>query len=489
MTGGYQELLDRISTVVGAICSLTASFEFVQPSPPVLLNETSPAPSAALLFPPPPTANPSASPSGCVSIPAAERGTPLYEACKADWTKCIRNFRNARECSRTFRCCVRSLASPCNLCSGQRVAYATSSPTASPTAAPSASPSEMPTSEPTVTPTEKPTAEPSATPTNLLTDDKKTNAALPINLTFAPIASGDSPPKQVPFELTTDVPTTNQPTVVPSTTPTEEPTAEPTETPTEAPSSAPSVPPTDSPTQPGAERKSKCYSVPAAERDTPLYKSCHSNWKSCIRAFRNTRGCSHTFRCCVRGLASPCNLCKSKHTALSSGAASHKVAAQPKAVAASARKAGGCMGDSAGKGALAGGDFFMCPWGANGYIYEAHKAACSTGYHVCNGKDMWSSGIGYSQATSVPGCYAYDAANDCDGCFTTCKAAASVNGKGGCYDPKTPDMPGIGAGCHYQTRGRSECLKGGGMVRADDGSRKCYARKSRGITGVLCCKN
>jgi len=147
----------------------------------------------------------------------------------------------------------------------------------------------------------------------------------------------------------------------------------------------------------------------------------------------------------------------------------------------------GCAGNSAGEGAIVT-DMYKCSWGANDYVYNA-GSSCNTGFHVCNGQDVWNSGLSYSTAAAVTGCYSYDSASDCDGCFQTCRGSTSVNGNGGCYDANGPDLAGVGAGCHVKTTGRSECFQGGGLIRSHDGSNKCYASASYGITGVLCCKD
>ena len=151
--------------------------------------------------------------------------------------------------------------------------------------------------------------------------------------------------------------------------------------------------------------------------------------------------------------------------------------------------AGGCA-DGAGKALSGHDDIWLCSWGGHGYIYD-QNSKCASGYHVCNGQDIWNKGVSYDQARSTGGCFAYDSASDCDGCFQTCKSNKSVNVRSGCFDPHGPDLSGIGSGCHYSTTGRSECFRGGshghrGMIRSHDGSPKCYTNKN---VGVACCQN
>jgi hypothetical protein len=130
-------------------------------------------------------------------------------------------------------------------------------------------------------------------------------------------------------------------------------------------------------------------------------------------------------------------------------------------------------------------DIYLCPWGGGGFIHDQH-GMCSSGYHVCTGSDVHTAGVTWNQATGVSGCYAYDSASDCDACYSTCLSSTSVNGNNGCYDTAHPDMAGLGSGCHSSTSSRTECLSGGGLIRAHDGSNLCYTDKD---VGVACCAN
>jgi uncharacterized protein YegL len=262
MTGGYQELLERIETVIGTICDLTSTIEQVHPSIQTLKTEVSRAPTIVL----PGT-------SKCSEAIAAPRSSDLYKSCQATWKKCIFSFHNARQCSHAFRCCVRSLASPCSLCSGKPVATASAKVFGAPVQIPAITLAPVATIAPTEVPTEVPTSKPSATPTE---------------------------------EPSTLPPSTNKPSFAPTGTPTETPTTVPTAPPTEVPTVTPTVPPT----KPAGE----CQWAKAADRSSDLYKACQVTWKKCIFSFHNARQCSHAFRCCVRSLASPCNLCSGKPT-------------------------------------------------------------------------------------------------------------------------------------------------------------------------------
>merc|ERR1719352_1168941 len=231
------------------------------------------------------------------------------------------------------------------------------------------------------------------------------------------------------------------------------------------------------------ESASKMYTAKAAVMDTRLksYEKAQQAHKNAVAAYDGAKSEA------AKAAAAYAAAVKAHCDAEAQHAAAVKNIGHGHLAQTNCKPAGGCKGGS-GKGALLGDNAYLCPWGANEYIYKAAATACAAGYHVCDGKDVHSMGLTYAKATSVGGCYAYDSASDCDGCFQTCKSSTSVNGKRGCFDANGPDLAGVGSGCHVKTTGRSECLKGGGLIRSDDGSPKCYARKSRGITGVLCCK-
>ena len=94
---------------------------------------------------------------------------------------------------------------------------------------------------------------------------------------------------------------------------------------------------------------------------------------------------------------------------------------------------------------------------------DAAHSICSAqnDWTVCTGNDMVQSGLTYSQGRSFPGCYVYNAANDCGGCFATCKGTKSVNGKKGCADRLGGhDIAGLGAHCSIGGRSQA-CVKGG----------------------------
>lgn len=116
----------------------------------------------------------------------------------------------------------------------------------------------------------------------------------------------------------------------------------------------------------------------------------------------------------------------------------------------------------------------VCEGHFEGSIEEAGADAlcnAAAGWHVCNGQDMVDSGFTYSDGRSFEGCYVYNAANDCHGCFSSCTGATSVNGNSGCHDQLGGhDIAGIGSACADRgagSGGSSACVSGG---RIDGGS-------------------
>jgi hypothetical protein len=90
-----------------------------------------------------------------------------------------------------------------------------------------------------------------------------------------------------------------------------------------------------------------------------------------------------------------------------------------------------------------------------------------------------------------PGCYAYDAAQDCNYCSATCRgiltdpnrACAVTN------DTTDADMAGLGAGCIHEPPTALSCLSD---VRLDASQGPGNARSfgctcNQQLTGVVCC--
>ena len=94
---------------------------------------------------------------------------------------------------------------------------------------------------------------------------------------------------------------------------------------------------------------------------------------------------------------------------------------------------------------------------------------CADGWHVCSGADINSgrndathhTAVTLADARAFPGCYAYNANNDCHQCQDTCgeREGAGI-GQGGHENDRSagcavsggsdPDMVGIGADCRWE---------------------------------------
>ena len=113
---------------------------------------------------------------------------------------------------------------------------------------------------------------------------------------------------------------------------------------------------------------------------------------------------------------------------------------------------------------------------------------CSDGWSFCDGSDIRSLSISYSDATSFGGCFAVNSASDCDACYITCESQTNLN-SGGCWDASGGfDMDGVGSSCSLNS-GRTSCLASG-MVRANDNA-GCTWNSNGGNsrTGITCCKD
>ena len=113
---------------------------------------------------------------------------------------------------------------------------------------------------------------------------------------------------------------------------------------------------------------------------------------------------------------------------------------------------------------------------------------CSDGWSFCDGSDIKSLSISYSDATSFGGCFAVNSASDCNACYITCESQTNLN-SGGCWDASGGfDMDGVGSSCSLNS-GRTSCLASG-MVRANDNA-GCTWNSNGGNsrTGITCCKD
>jgi hypothetical protein len=117
-------------------------------------------------------------------------------------------------------------------------------------------------------------------------------------------------------------------------------------------------------------------------------------------------------------------------------------------------------------------------------------ALCSSGWHVCRGSDKAVRAL-KSAEVMFPGCYAYDAAQDCNYCSATCRGIIT--------DPKRPctifddtsdaDMAGLGTDCIHEPPTARSCLSD---IRLDasqgpGNARSFGCRCDARLTGVVCC--
>ncbi|XP_070539758.1 uncharacterized protein [Ptychodera flava] len=120
-----------------------------------------------------------------------------------------------------------------------------------------------------------------------------------------------------------------------------------------------------------------------------------------------------------------------------------------------------------------------CSGSWHGHIRNS-SSLCAEGWSVCNWKDVdLLRTVAWSQATSVGGCYAYNAAHD----KGQCKECVE--------DINQDDMAGIGKGCPHQNFGQNSCLANGRIDAScciDSVTREACTFIPGVISGVLCCK-
>jgi hypothetical protein len=123
-----------------------------------------------------------------------------------------------------------------------------------------------------------------------------------------------------------------------------------------------------------------------------------------------------------------------------------------------------------------------------GYIDEGSAdAICAPGWHVCRGFDAPLSAVNYTQATSFPGCFAFDAAHDCNACYPTCRGSVGVTIVCTVVNFTTDaDMGGMGANCNYSGAGDVSCLASG---RVDATTNTFGCGWAPLLTGVVCCRD
>ncbi len=123
----------------------------------------------------------------------------------------------------------------------------------------------------------------------------------------------------------------------------------------------------------------------------------------------------------------------------------------------------------------------------SGWIDQSSaKSICSSGWHVSRGSDTTIVGkITYAEALSFAGCYAFDAAHDCNACYPTCR---KLGCKVCCVQNYTADadMAGMGKGCSAYGATQKSCLATG---RVDASTNTFGCGWNSKLAGVVCCKD
>lgn len=130
-----------------------------------------------------------------------------------------------------------------------------------------------------------------------------------------------------------------------------------------------------------------------------------------------------------------------------------------------------------------------CSGAFSGAIDEPNaQSLCGSGWRVCTGASPALSAITTNDAANTPGCFAYDAANDCGVCFPSCRGSINTT-RMGCVVPNNatnPDMSALGAACPFKLMQSSCLVSSGTRVDASQNTTGCVFNPA--ITGVLCCR-
>lgn len=133
-----------------------------------------------------------------------------------------------------------------------------------------------------------------------------------------------------------------------------------------------------------------------------------------------------------------------------------------------------------------------CSGTFSGWIDEPSAAAlCGAGWRVCTGLNPALATITTAEATTTPGCFAFDAANDCGVCFPSCRGSLGTT-RMGCTvpadpnGPNNPDLAALGAACPTKLT-EGSCLTAS-STRVDAATNMTGCVFNSRITGVLCCR-
>ncbi|KAK7483221.1 hypothetical protein BaRGS_00025514 [Batillaria attramentaria] len=120
-----------------------------------------------------------------------------------------------------------------------------------------------------------------------------------------------------------------------------------------------------------------------------------------------------------------------------------------------------------------------CGGNWTGHVTNA-STLCAPGWRVCSWYDHTLLGnITWDLATSFPGCYAFNAAQDGGRC-RECRD-----------DMEQDDLAGVGQGCAHQHRGQKSCISGGRIDSSccvDSHFHRACSYQPQLMTGALCCR-
>ncbi|MBI5518342.1 MAG: hypothetical protein HY909_31515 [Deltaproteobacteria bacterium] len=122
-----------------------------------------------------------------------------------------------------------------------------------------------------------------------------------------------------------------------------------------------------------------------------------------------------------------------------------------------------------------------------GFIDEASaRAVCASGWHVCRGGDVRA--VTHADARGFDGCFAYDAAQDCNYCSATCRGiVGDPRASCGVADAvRDADMAGMGRACSDYGGTTATCLADG---RIDSSTNTFGCRYDARLAGVVCCRD
>jgi WD40 repeat protein len=108
-------------------------------------------------------------------------------------------------------------------------------------------------------------------------------------------------------------------------------------------------------------------------------------------------------------------------------------------------------------------------------------ALCAVGWHVCTGLEPAIRSLPFAEGAALPGCFAFDAAQDNGQCHPGCMAAVAA----GVDSAANIDMAGLGAVCPWKPDGPS-CILNGRIDASENSGTGCNYRS--GLTGVVCCR-